>query len=223
MRIVLLPLFLLGSIAMSAQRTAEAGLFLGGANYQGDFAKTPVSFNETGPVAGIMYQRFLAPLWGVRASVTFGQISGSDANLGESVQRYRNWSFRANVFEAAGHMQFHPWGRARYDQVGNFQSHLSPYVSLGLGLTFANARVSAPAEDKLKLPEPDDRNVFLAVPVSAGIRYVMTEKLTLAAEFGQRAVFSDFIDGVSTFGNPDGKDWYMFFGFGLTYTLMAEY
>lgn len=223
MRNVILLLFLLPAGALHSQRSAEVGVFLGGANYQGDFSQTPISLNETGPAFGVVYQRFFDPMWGIKGSAVYGRISGSDSNLSPDIQRYRNWAFRANVFEVAGHMQFHPWGQARYDQVGYFNSHVSPYVSVGLGLSVANAKVSAPEDEKFKLPEPDDRSVFLAVPISAGLRYVMTPKLTLTAEFGQRAIFSDFIDGVSSFGNPDGKDWYMFFGLGLTYTLIAEY
>jgi len=223
MRNAILLLFLLPAGALFSQRSSEVGLFLGGANYQGDFSKTPISLNETGPAFGILYQRFFDPMWAIKGSAVYGRISGRDSNLGPEIQRYRDWTFRANVFEVAGHMQFHPWGQARYDQVGFFNSHFSPYVSVGLGLSYANAKVRTPEAEKSKLPEPDDRNVFLAVPISAGLRYVMTPKLTLTAELGQRAVFSDFIDGVSSFGNPNGKDWYMFFGFSLTYALMAEY
>lgn len=223
MRHVFLPLFLLASALVFGQRSAEVGVFLGASNYQGDFAKSPVSFNETNAAFGLAYQRFIDPQWAIKGSATFGKISGSDRNLEPIILKDRDWSFQSNIFEVAGHLQFHPFGKARYNQVGRLQKHLSPYASLGLGLAFADSKLEVPTDDLVRSREPDDRSIFFAVPISAGLRYVMSEKLTLTAEFGQRATFSDYLDGVSRNGNPDYKDWYMFFGFGITYSLMAEY
>lgn len=223
MRHVFLPLFLLASVLVYGQRASEVGVFLGASNYMGEFAKSPISFNETHAAFGVVYQRFIDPQWGVKGSLTFGKISGSDRNLDSRILKDRDWSFQANLTEVAGNLQFHPWGKARFNQVGQLQKHFSPYASLGLGLAFANARLDVPADDLVRSREPDNRSVFFSVPVAAGIRYVMTEKLTLNLEYGQRATFSDYLDSVSRNGNPDHKDWYMFFGFGLTYSLMAEY
>lgn len=223
MRHVFLPLFLLVSVLSYGQRATEVGVFFGASNYQGDFAKSPISFNETNLAYGLVYQRFIDPQWGVKGSLTFGKISGSDRNLDPVILKDRDWSFQTNIAEIAGHFQFHPWGKARLNQVGRLQRHISPYASLGLGLAFAEAKLDVPADDLVRSREPDDRSVFFSVPVSAGIRYVMSEKLTINAEFGQRATFSDYLDNVSRNGNPDTNDWYMFFGLGLTYSLMAEY
>jgi hypothetical protein len=223
MRYSLLLLFVLLGTAASAQRTADAGLFVGVSNYQGDFALSPMSINETHVAYGALYQYFLNPQWGIKGSLSYGRISGKDSNLGTSIQAHRNWSFESGVLELAGHLQFHPWGNARYDDFGMFKRHVSPYVSLGAGLAFANARVTTPNDDKFLLPEADDRSVFFAVPISLGLRFVMTERLTLTGEIGQRATFSDYLDGVSKYGNANAKDWYMFAGIGLSYTLFAEY
>ncbi len=205
------------------QRSTELGLFVGASNYQGDLAKSPVSFNETSPAIGIVYQHFLDRNWGVKAAINYGKISGRDSNLGPDIQRYRDWVFSANLLEIAGHMQYHPFGKARYDPRGQLVRSLSPYASAGLGMAFARSEVTALEGSRLKVDEPNGRSSFIVIPISAGLRYVMTERLTLTGEFGQRAVFSDFLDGVSNNGNPDAKDWYMFFGLGLTYTLVAEY
>lgn len=223
MRSVFLPLFLLAAMAAYGQRAAEIGVFLGAANYQGEFSKTPISFNETNAAFGVVYQRFIDPQWGVKGSATLGKISGSDRNLDPVILKDRDWSFQTNIFEVAGHLQFHPWGKARYNQVGALQRHVSPYVSLGLGLALADAKLQVPADDLVRSREPDDRGVFFSIPVSAGLRYVMSKKFTINAEFGQRATISDYLDSVSRNGNPDRKDWFMFFGLGLTYSLMAEY
>lgn len=223
MRHVFLLLFSLVSVLSYGQRAAEAGVFLGASNYMGEFAQSPISFNETNAAFGLVYQRFIDPQWGVKGSLTFGKVSGSDRNLNPIILKDRDWSFQANVTEIAGHLQFHPFGKARYNQVGNVQKHISPYASLGLGLAFAEAKLNVPADDRVRSIEPDDRSIFFAVPISAGVRYVMSEKLTINIEYGQRATFSDYLDSVSRNGNPDTKDWYMFFGVGLTYSLMAEY
>ncbi len=223
MRATLLLIFFLMAAGAFGQRATEAGIFFGASNYQGDMAETPVSFSETNFAYGAFYQRFLNPQWGIRGSLTVGRISGKDSNLGPEIQRDRDWTFYANIWEFAGHIQFYPWGRTRFNPTGFLQRHFTPYASVGLGLTFANDKISAPGDEKFKVAETADRNMFFSVPVSVGLRYVMTNRLSLHAEFGQRAVFSDYLDGISKNGNPGAGDWYMFAGLGLTYTFMAEY
>ncbi len=223
MRNTLLLLFLLAATAAFGQRSAEAGMFFGVSNYQGDFAKNPVSLNETGMSVGAVYQYFVDPKWGVKGSFTYGQISGKDSNLGGPPLRYRGWAFRAGIWELAGHVQYHPFGKARQDPAGRLQKSVSPFASLGLGMAYTARKLTVPFEDRALAAEPGARSIFLVMPISAGVRYVASENVTLTAELGQRATFSDYIDGVSKYGNSKARDWYMFFGIGVTYTLMAEY
>lgn len=225
MRTTLLLLAFLAAVVSAAwgQRASEAGLFVGIANYQGDLARTPVTISETNLAVGVFYQRFLDSQWGVKVSATTGKISGSDRNLNPVILRDRDWSFTAQAWEFAGHLQFHPWGQARFDQVGRLRRSLSPYGSVGLGLVFAKSRIVAPADDLFRVNEPNDRDVFFSIPISGGLRYVASKKLTIYGEFGTRATFSDYLDGISRNGNSNAKDWFMFGGIGVTYNFMAEY
>lgn len=216
-------LWMLGATSAIAQRATEAGIFLGASNYQGEFSPSFLFLKETRPAFGVLYNRFLDPNWCISGGLSFGRISGSDAHLSPETQRYRNWSFRAGLLELAANVQYHPWGKPRLNAAGLFFPRLSPYVASGIGVAFAEAKISSLSTQNTVSPESDDKNTFFSIPMTLGLRFVCSDRLTLIGEFSQRAVFSDYLDGVSQRGNPETKDWYSRFGLGLTYTLMAEY
>jgi hypothetical protein len=214
---------LIWTTALTGQRASEAGIFLGASNYQGEFSPAPVAFNETRPAIGLVYTQFLDPNWGITGMISYGRITGRDSNLSLDIQRDRNWAFQTGLLEFATSVQYQPWGAPRLNAAGLFFPRFSPYVAAGLGVAFANNTVTVPSEGREIAPEPDAKSVFVTLPVSLGLRFVWSERLTFIGEFGQRAVFSDYLDGVSLRGDPTTNDWFYRFGLGITYTLMAEY
>ena len=50
-----------------------------------------------------------------------------------------------------------------------------------------------------------------------GVRADLLENLGLGLEGGWRITQNDYLDGVSTNGNPDGNDLYIFVGATLSY------
>jgi hypothetical protein len=115
----------------------------------------------------------------------------------------------------------------------------SPYAFFGLGYSFVNAegRINAGA------PVENYRTRTLVLPFGGGIKYLLTDQLTLGMELGFRPTTSDALDQLDStlpalprydtplgpdtkalpqslnFGNPNTKDWYYFLGLTLSYTI----
>lgn len=229
-RIVPILFFVCGLCVAQAQRYVEVGGFIGFANYQGDLAEDPIEFGETrysfGGFAKYHYSRKLH----LRAQLYYGRISGNDANKVENGPFPRNWSFTADIYEASIQAEFLPFARPRIDRVGLFHPQINPFLSLGIGSSFATKTLSRdntswreglrednpPGDYATSFKEPGDQDNFLVIPIGGGLRFDFTQWTTLAGEFGWRYTRSDYVDGVSVNGNPDKPDWYFFVGVTLS-------
>lgn len=216
---------LLWFYSLNAQRSTEAGLFFGASNYMGDLAPSPLAANETNLAFGGHYRYMVGPKLGLKGSVSFGKISGSDTNIprAEPRQASRRLEMEAGLLEVALQAEWHILGTSRYNNAGLYSRQASPFISAGLGLAFAEAKVSTHQIDKYRFPEPGAKSAFIVLPVSAGVRFDLTEAISLSGEFGVRATFSDYLDGLSAYANPDRNDYYLFTGISVLYLIDAEY
>jgi hypothetical protein len=221
MRIRFVVLIVLISLKLEAQKASDWGILLGASAYQGDLSALPSLMAESRPMLGLVYDYFLDKNLAVRGMVLAGGLSGDDRHRGSNFGR--SWAFSAPLLEMSVQLQYHPWGKARYNQIGFFQRHLSPYVSLGLGMAYVKATLRTPPADAVLFPEPGARNVFVAMPMSGGLRYVISPQFSLFGELGARNVFSDYLDGVSDNASTMYNDWYLTGGLGLTYNIFAQY
>lgn len=208
--------FLTLSASLLAQN-AEVGLFTGFANYQGDLVEDPVEIGETSLSFGAFARYHVSARFKVKGSVYYGLVSGNDANS-TGMRRDRGWSFKSNLLEVSATGEFHPLGRDRYATGGVFKASISPYVAAGIGLVKINSEVTVtdPA-DANKFPEPGTKSSAIVVPMLVGVRLDAYESVSLGFEWGWRATFSDYIDGVKNSGNPDKNDWYIFIGASLAF------
>jgi hypothetical protein len=221
MRIRFVIVIVLISLKLGAQKASDWGILLGASAYQGDLSALPSLMAESRPMLGLVYDYFLDKNLAVRGMVLAGGLSGDDRHRGSNFGR--SWAFSAPLLEMSVQLQYHPWGKARYNQIGFFQRHLSPYVSLGLGMAYVKATLRTPPADAVLFPEPGARNVFVAMPMSGGLRYVISPQFSLFGELGARNVFSDYLDGVSDNASTMYNDWYLTGGLGLTYNIFAQY
>ena len=212
-------LCLLWPALVSAQRSVEAGLFAGIAQYQGDLAPSPFAFSESNLAIGGVYRYFFDSRFAMKGTVNYGRITGDDRNRPNYRPGSRTWQMENNIFEMAVHTEWIPFAKPRYGSTGLFKGSFSPYVSVGLGAAFTNPKLTIPTEDRRRQLEPKATTTFLVVPITGGFRFDITEDFTIAAEFGTRATFSDYIDGVSINGNPKTNDWYIFTGISLIYVI----
>jgi outer membrane protein OmpA-like peptidoglycan-associated protein len=206
----------------------EAGLFAGAANAYGDLVDTRlIQFNRTNLAYGGFIRYNASRNLSIRASYLRGKLEGSDMDSENLSQR--GLSFESSINEIAVVGQWDFWGHKRYDDRGGFHRTLSPYAfaGFGVGLTDLTTDYSSimgdPAmEEKAARDMQNSTNTQIAIPLGVGVNVDLSERLLFSFEFGFRPVFNDYLDGVSTIGNPNRNDWYSMAGTTLAYRITGQ-
>lgn len=187
----------------------EVGLGGGSSNYFGDLAvyssKGFVDNMHMNVTGFVKYN--LNPYLTLGLSASYARVSGADHYAEDEVKRSRNLSFRSPISELALRVDFNILGYDPYV----FRSPWSPYVFGGIaGFKFSpeafyngewvdlqplgtegQGLEAYPEKDFYKLTE-------IAVPMGVGVKFALSEFLTLGFEIGFRMTFTDYIDDVST-------------------------
>ncbi|MEZ0484195.1 DUF6089 family protein [Fibrella aquatica] len=201
---------------------SEVGFGVGTSTYFGDMAgySQPLKSLTTLPRwnAGLMFARHFTPRIGVRASFTWARITGDDYKYAQNdpvkfaAQYTRNLHFRNDLKEFAliGMYNFVPGGRTPRDR-----AKITPYALLGVALLAHNPKALTPLPVAGE-PETEQQWVALqplgtegqgqpgyakpyslvtiSVPIGVGVRYKLSEYLSLAAEMRVTPSFSDYLD-----------------------------
>jgi len=178
---------------------------LGLSAYLGDLVQGAPVFQQTSPAIslGVSYD-ILEQLRG-RINFTHLGIQGDDKYASRKDLRDRNLSFKSNVFEVAF--------LAEYDFVNNTEYSIVPYVFAGPGIFKFNPTTIDANGEKVKL-QPlgtegqnlpsglyDDRKYKLTqmnFQYGLGIKYEISETISIGTEFSFRNTFTDYLDDVST-------------------------
>ncbi|GJM36316.1 MAG: hypothetical protein DHS20C18_53170 [Saprospiraceae bacterium] len=216
-KLTILPLLLL-SFSLFGQQANEIGLYGGLSVYQGDLVPSPFSAEELNPAFALTYRQFFNPKLALRATALWTELTGSD--LPYTGRNVRGVVMKSTVVEATIGMEWHLLGKARLNNTSTFRQKFSPYLGISAGLAFADPKFT----EKVELPkkEEDFSTTFFVLPITAGVRFEMTNKLSFSFDFSTRPVFSDYLDGISVNGNPDKDDWFFTSGLTILYTINAE-
>lgn len=195
----------------------QSGLFIGGANYQGDLVETlaPI-LSETGYSVGVINRYNWSDQIRLRAHFIFGKISGTDLNATEGTgRRKRNFSFESQISELAFAFEYEPFPY-KFDS-SQTKRLISPYIYTGIGGSNFNVSNQYNSSNGLSEEiradqEATKSNLAAVVPVGGGIKFNVNKHLELGVEVGTRLTFSDYVDGVSFSGNPESNDWYWYGG-----------
>lgn len=178
----------------------------GGMTYLGDLNEQS-AFGEVNMAGSVGLRTRLDNRWSLRGMVSYGSISA----MHDCIEA-RNLSFRSNLFEAALTVEFtfRPYGP------GATESMWTPYLFGGLGFFHFNPMTSYTSMDGtvtwVELQPlctegqgttlyPDRRPyslIQLAMPFGVGVRWRLSRNVTLAAEYGFRKTWTDYLDDVST-------------------------
>jgi len=192
----------------------EVGGGLGGFSYNGDLVRNFNLFYSK-PAATVFYRRNLNKVVSFRAGLTFGKIGATDRRKPiDAFAVARDESFNLTLMEFAGTYEYHfvDWRDAKR------RVRLTPYLFGGAGLFVFSGNKAKPAEYS---------NLQVSIPFGGGIKYVLNPKWYMAAEFGVRKTFFDYLDNISgtdpsykTYkqGNAFDNDTYYFVGITLTRT-----
>jgi Domain of unknown function (DUF6089) len=192
---LLLPLF--------SQAQWNVNLFGGFSNYNGDLQSqvytTQQAFLSFG--AGIQYD--LNPHFSLLSNLTYGKVGASDSYSHLADLRARNLSFQTDIGE---------WNVLFEYNLLDLRSHkITPYVFVGAAVYHFNPYAYDTTGKKVYLrplstegeglPQYPGRKEYaltqMAIPFGGGIKFRITDRVTLAYEIGVRKLFTDHLDDVS--------------------------
>jgi Outer membrane protein beta-barrel domain len=203
----------------------SVGAQLNAFNYFGDlnplhqYTGTRIDF--TRPNFAINVTRKLSNHWHVRGALGYGRLRGDDYNtnslkdLGDNdrIGRYgRNLSFRNDVIELSFVAQYDI-----FKSNGRFyrRRYINPYLFAGIALAYHNPKAKVAADyngseagkyvalrplstEGQGLPGYAKKYGLFqpAIPIGAGIKFRLTDRIDFGIEMGFRILFTDHIDDV---------------------------
>ena len=206
----------------------EIGGSIGMFVYQGDLTpEVAGAFKTPGFAINLFYNRLLSRSFSLRTNLAHGKIWADEANYDNPAWRkQRSFWFNTRTTEISELLVWNILG----NNYGERQI-VSPYIFGGVGMTslrinrgweklnydyFVNdsAMLNGLAIDSVHaLP-----GTVAVLPVGVGVRYAISNSLSIMAEASYRFTFNDYIDGFSQSSNPNTKDHYSNYSIGLIYT-----
>lgn len=218
----LLVLFLLLSKSVVLGQTSlELGGFVGLTNYYGDVAADLGSLQEIGRAFGLSGRYMVNRKFGIKWQAGKMEIRGADQTSGIHVQR--GWKSKNSLLEISSQFEYHFLGKGKKNIAGQFnKNQFTPYLFWGLGCAFGKAEVSTRELHNSLFPEEKPSTAFMIAPFGAGFRFDLSKHFLFSLEIGKRAVFSDYLDGISVNGNSSTNDSYLFAGIILQKLIFAD-
>ena len=205
-----LCLFALISMTPTFGQSYEVGGGLGTAVYSGDIIRK-IDPGQAGLQGTLFGKRNFDNVWSLRVGLSVAELMGNDSLQPiDIVAKSRKWFFDSRVTEFSAVMEFNFLDFA--NQKSEFK--FSPYAFFGLGYSFVKGK----GKTNSFSPKENYEDFALVIPFGGGVKYLLSDQLTLGMELGFRPTNSDFIDKLN-FGNPNTKDWYYFLGVTVSYSL----
>lgn len=199
-----LSVFLLPENIVAQEFKHEIGGALGTSFYLGDANKTKF-FLHPGITGGAVYRYNINFHWAVKANLLAGTVSGNTQDSGNKFLFDGQTSFKRTFADAGAQVEFNflPYSD-KYAYAGT--NPFTPYIFAGAGTTLATGNT-----------------VFFNanVPLGAGFKYKVKNRLNVGIEFSVRKLFGDDFDVTeentgwdlnSPYGIESGflknRDWY---------------
>ena len=169
---------------MAAQDEPEYRMEIGGGlaltAYEGDFNGNLL--RQLQPMAGAVAKYKMNPRMAWAASLRYGQLKGSSANVETWYPQLAanpiEFTSKVVDFDIRYEYNFWPFGTGReYHGAQPF----TPFIALGAGIVWA---------------KPDKQVVALQTPIGFGVKYKVANRVNLSAEWMMHFSGSDKIDGV---------------------------
>jgi len=233
--ILVLCLFALAPMTPSFGQSYEVGGGLGTAVYSGDFLRR-IDPGQAGLQGTLFGKRNFDNVWSARLGVTTAGLMAADSIRPiDALSSLRNGHFTGRITEISAIVEFNFLDFVNHKSEFRF----SPYAFFGLGYTFFSG------EGRIHggIPSENYGINTVVIPFGGGVKYLLSEQLTLGLELGFRPTTSDYLDKLDgqlpavpryetpltptspalreaiNFGNPNTKDWYYFLGVTLSYSI----
>ena len=209
--IIAIMLSLLINVAAHAQYeprnlAGELGASLGtmscNTDIEGKIAD-PKSFKLSGGVYAALLYRQIA---GLRLEATFGSVTADDKRSDKAKLRNRNLNFKSKIAEVSLLAELHPLEFV----IRDYTPALSAYVLAGVGYFTFNPQalynntwvalqpLHTEGQGFAELDRPNYQLYAFNFSGGGGLRYNLSERLTLRGEAVYRMLSTDYLDDVST-------------------------
>lgn len=215
LRKTLLSVFLtIFTVSLSAQEApeyrAEVGGGIGLVAYQGDFNGN--LFKNMQPMFTLLGRYKFNPRMTLALNASYGKIKGSSKNVETFYPDLPEIDFNHGLVDVGVRYEYNfwPYGTGREYRGAR---RITPYIYIGLGATFV---------------KPEKTEIALNLPIGAGVKYKLGERLNLALEWTMHFTTSDLLDGVEdpygikSSGFFKNTDCYSYLRLSLTYDLWAK-
>ena len=193
--------------AQSAPYKFDIGAGLGMSGYAGDASSSV--FSHPGFMGEASFRYIPMTRWAIRGVFSVLGISGNTADMDGVNPGFQNYEFKSTVYDlgARAEFNFFPYGMGEtYKRLRRW----TPYLTLGLGVTMATCSGSTAFGPN--------------IPMGAGVKFKLSERWNLGAEFTMTKVFNDHIDGpdlsdLTTIKSSflKNNDWYSRLSISITY------
>lgn len=192
---------LLASLLASggSSQTLEAGVFAGGSYYIGDL-NPAFHFLQTQLNLGIVGRYNLDSRWAFKVGAYRGALKGDVTKSNYLEERMLKFNMNITEVSVVAELNFLDYF------TGSLRNYFSPYMFGGIAVAYGIPKV-----DQRELRELgtegqnvgfEDREQYsftnFAIPFGLGIKYGISKRIALSAEWGMRKVFTDYLDDVST-------------------------
>lgn len=217
---VLVALFtlLLSYTVSQAQTQPEYRLEIGGGigavTYLGDFNGN--LFKELQPMGSLLAKYRFTPRQALALNISYGQLKGSSANAKTYYPLSEPYAFKSSLIDVGVRYEYNFWPFGTGMEYRGAK-RLTPYIFVGVGMTIAKPDHG---EDKT--------TTAFNVPLGAGVKYKVADRLNMSLEWAIHFTSSDLLDGVKdpygieSSGLFKNTDCYSQLRLGLTYDLWAK-
>lgn len=202
MRLFWVCCLLLPLSALSQSRW-HLSLMGGASNYSGDLQTKNFTLDQSNGAFGLGVLYDLTPQLALRAGFNYGKIAADDKKNPPALQQ-RNLNFTSKITELNLLMEFRPWDLeirrfSPYLFTGLALYHFNPYTYDSSGNKYFLQPLGTEGQGLAAYPE---RKLYkltqLSIPLGAGIRFKVNDRVSLGYEAGFRKTFTDYLDDVST-------------------------
>lgn len=212
-RISLLAILLLCAVITKAQDDPEykmeAGAGAGLVAYTGDFNGNLLKGMQ--PWGTLIAKYHLSPRAAVAFNLGMGKIKGSSDKV-ETWYPIEPYEFNNTLTEGVIRYEYNFWAYGTGKEYRGAR-RLVPFITIGLGLTHHSG---------------ENSGITMSLPIGAGIKYKIGQRLNLTAEWAMRLTPSDQLDGrsdiygIKSSGLFKNTDCYSVLQLALTYDLWMK-
>lgn len=192
--------------AQTAPYKFDFGAGLGMSGYLGEANNN--LFKHAGFEGELSFRYLPDTRWAIRGVLSTLSLSGNTEDMKNVLPDGANYSFKSQVYDLGARVEFNFFAYG----IGETYKRLrrwTPYITVGVGVCMASC------DGKL--------NAAPTLPLGAGVKFKLRERLNLGAEFTMTKAFGDHVDGVLADLNQiktafyKNTDWFSRFTVSITY------